>query len=87
MYKIVLIAALLVVNGGAFAKSGGVDKNGCHTPSEGKRECFGENKGKYIPEAEEKRMIRQHKEACSGVDGEGRKIRFDAYGKPCRNRK
>jgi hypothetical protein len=85
MQKLLFSLLIIAAAGTAFAKSGGVDNNNCHTTSEYVRECFGKNKGKYIPVSEAKRIENLHISVCSGLDGDGRKPKFDYYGKRCRN--
>ena len=78
-----LFASLSVVS---FAHPGGADENGCHFKKGIGRHCHAQNEGKYIPLTEEKRLKKLHRETCNSIDGEGRKVRVDLYGKPCRNR-
>lgn len=87
MKKVIFAALAVLVAGSAFAGSGRTDENKCHTKKNYARECFGENEGKYIPVSEEKRLAKLRYDTCHSLDGEGRRVKFDLYGKPCRSRK
>jgi hypothetical protein len=84
MLKIVFVLAISLASVTASAHGGGLDQNGCHNVKAGGRHCHGENEDKYIPMTEEKRLQKLHKDSCSSIDAEGRKVRVDPYGKRCR---
>ena len=69
----------------AFAHGGGVDEHGCHSKKQ-VRHCHGQNAGKYIPEKETTRIKKLHDSTCNSIDGEGRPLRRDLYGKRCNKR-
>jgi hypothetical protein len=69
----------------ALAHGGGLDEYGCHSKKE-VRHCHGQNVGKYIPEKETTRVKKLHDSTCNSIDGEGRPVRRDLYGKRCNKR-
>jgi len=70
----------------ALGHAGNVDKHGCHYQAGIGRHCHGANAGKYIPDPEAKRLERLRRDNCNSIDADGQRVRFDVYGKPCRNR-
>jgi hypothetical protein len=74
--------AFLVLPLVALAHGGGVDEHGCHSKKE-VRHCHGQNAGKYIPKKESTRIKKLHDSTCNSIDGEGRQLRRNLYGKRC----
>jgi hypothetical protein len=68
-----------------LAHGGGIDEHGCHSKNQ-VRHCHGKNAGKYIPEKETTRIKKLHDNTCNSIDGEGRPLRRDLYGKRCNKR-
>jgi hypothetical protein len=83
--KILAMITFLLVSLSAFAHRGGVDAQGCHSKKI-VRHCHGQNAGKYIPEKETMRIKKLHDSTCNSIDGEGRPLRRDLYGKRCNKR-
>jgi hypothetical protein len=83
--KILAMITFLMCSISAFAHGGGVDAQSCHSKNS-VRHCHGENKGKYIPEKETTRIKKLHDTTCNSIDGEGRPLRRDLYGKRCNKR-
>lgn len=69
----------------AIAHGDGVDEHGCHSKNQ-VRHCHGQNAGKYIPEKETNRIKKLHDSTCNSIDGEGRSLHRDLYGKRCNKR-
>ncbi len=85
--RLAIVHILLATCINAYPHAGGLDKHGCHTQKNVGRHCHGENAGKYIPEAEDKRIEKLHKATCDQRSPEGYYPKYDLYGKRCNARR
>jgi hypothetical protein len=89
-FKLILLFSFLAMSNNLFAHGGGVDGNGCHVQkSTGTEHCHGAKKStKDARDVELADSKERHRKFCRGIpDVPNSSPPYDAYGKPCKNRK